>query len=69
MLKKSFDDGNEAEDLSLAIHNHGQGLPDRGRQCGVRWEAELVILNSHRLILLSHSHNIIPPALDSFNVN
>lgn len=33
MLKKSFNDaGQETEDLSSAIHDHGQGLPAIGRQ-------------------------------------
>ena len=40
------------------------------RMRGISWErlVELLILNARRLILLSHSQNIILPVSDSFNV-
>ena len=45
---------------------HGY-IPDEGNKLG-EVGVELLILNARRLILLSHSQNIILPVSDSFNV-
>ena len=52
---------------SLSVKAQESGyIPDEG----ISWErlVELLILNARRLILLSHSQNIILPVSDSFNV-
>ena len=54
------------KNLSVKAQESGY-IPDEGNKLG-EVGVELLILNARRLILLSHSQNIILPVSDSFNV-